>query len=236
MPHSSKPRYVLDCEWDCEEKVQSRSISIINLYRDIYGKDSIPAEKQYWTMCGAHFNKQGKINGEFGHVTETGLIRPDQFFGIDREEVIIENNSKLYPDANWFNGDFLEVMESYDGFNPAIINYDGVMQPRFGSQYLKSIMKFIDYNVETSLLLISTFLLTNSYAYNTELKFTIEFVINELSSIYWIPDHWIMIPQAYLYSRSRTSRMGMLMFIKNEHSVNEINITKDRRLTYAHSV
>jgi len=232
MPNSSQPNYVLNCDWDCTAKVQSRIITIIHLYRDIFGVVSIPKGKQYWTMCGAHFNAHGDLDGELGHLLKSGLIRPHQFHGVDREAIIIQRNSDMFPRVKWYHGDFLEVMESRTNFNPAIINYDGVMQPRFGVRYLKSILKFIDHNIEDELLMIANFLLTNPYTYNEKLTFSIEDTIKELSSIYWIPDHWEIIPQAYTYKRGRGSNslMGIVMFIKNKHDMNNISITKNRRI------
>jgi hypothetical protein len=179
-------------------------------------------------MCGAHFNESGSIKGELGHLSEAGLISPKQFNGVDRELSIIINNRKLHPNINWFHGDFLEIMEEKcleGNFNPAIINYDGVMQPRKGTIYLKDIMKFIDCNVEDKVLLITNFILVNPYTSSKKYKFTIEDVLKKLSKIYWIPSHWGVFPQAYTYpgsSPNNATEMGMIMFNKKEHNIDKI--------------
>jgi hypothetical protein len=217
------PKYIDNCEWDSINKVQSRIITIIDLYRHVFKREKIPEEKQYWSMCGAHFNKDGPIKGELGHITEVGLISPIQFNGVDRESDIIEKNRKLLPNIKWYHGDFLDVMEAAEkkgDFDPAIINYDGVMQPNFGTKYLKQIMKFIDYNVINELLLIANFILINPYTYAENTRFTIYDVMERMKKIYWFPKHWKIVPQAYTYpgaSKNNKTVMGMIMFIKDIH-------------------
>lgn len=235
MKHSV-PGYVHNCQWDSIQKVQSRIITIIELYRYIFKRKSIPPTKQYWSMCGAHFNKHGPLNGEFGHMTESGLIQPHQFHGIDRELSIIGTNKQLFPKTKWYCGDFLEVMEKKlirGKFHPRIINYDGVMQPKFGTQYLKLIMKFIDHNIKDKLLLVTNFILTNPYTHSDDYAFTISDTLKQLSSIYWLPDHWVIVPQAYTYegsSLNNRTEMGMIMFVKEEHNINNITYTPNRRI------
>lgn len=227
MSQQHIPKYVTDCEWDSIAKVQSRIITIIDLYRQVFKRNSIPDDKQYWSMCGAHFNRDGPLKGELGHLTETGLISPTQFNGVDRELSIIEANQDLHPDINWFHGDFLEVMEEeyLEGrFNPVIINYDGVMQPKRGSSYLKDIMKFIDHNISDELLLIANFILINPYTFEEKYQYTIHDAIKALKDIYWIPKHWGTMHQAYVYpgsSKNNRTEMGMIMFIKEKHNPSE---------------
>lgn len=179
-------------------------------------------------MCGAHFNRDGPIKGELGHLVETGLISTTQFNGVDREETIIKANRDLHSNINWFHGDFLDVMKQETlnhHFNPAIINYDGVMQPKRGAAYLKDIMKFIDHNVSDHLLLISNFILINPYTHAEKYQFTIHDAIKKLKDIYWFPNHWKVIPQAYVYTgvgKNNRTQMGMIMFIKDIHDINNI--------------
>lgn len=236
MPHSQIPNYIRAGPWDCIEKKFARSLTIINVYRQLFEKQ-IPEDKQYWSMCGAHFDKNRlPILGELGHLLENELIEKHQFFGVDRESSIIESNRKLFPEVNWIHGDFKDTMESYllDGrFNPAIINYDGVMQPRFGVRYLKKIMKLLDCNFTDEVLLVSNFVLMNPYSRSDSLRFTIHYTLNELSSVYWIPDHWRILSKAYVYSgvsRRDNAQMGVIMFVKSKHNIKHITFTKDRKI------
>lgn len=240
MPHNplNPPNYVSNAKWDCIEKVHSRIITIIDLYKHIFDKQFIPHSEEYWSMCGAHFNPQRKLKGELGHLCESKLIKPEQYFGVDREQFVIEGNQKILPNINWILGDFYEVIEKAvldKQFNPAIINYDGVMQPKFSVQYLKKIFKIIDYNVSKELLLVANFILTNPYLHTTNKKFnfTIQDTINILLEQYWIPDHWDVFPRAYQYrspSRGANATMGIIMFIKKEHDPKNIQWTTNRQI------
>ena len=234
------PNYVDNCQWDSDLKVNSRIISIISMYRQFFN-ERLPPGKQYWSMCGAHFTKSGKkitkLKGELGHITKEGLIEQDQFYGVDEVKSIIDHNREIHPDVKWYHGDFLETMEeisSIDGeFNPHIINYDGVMLPKFGTQYLSSILNFIDYNVKGELLLISNFVLKSPYRSNPKYKFTIQETIEELSKAYWLPDHWDIYPQSYVYKGASIfakTEMGMLIFVKQKHDITNITYTRDRRI------
>lgn len=223
------PNYVAYSKWDSQKKKDSRDITIVGLFREIFGLNKIPKDSQYWTMCGAHFNAiDGKLDGEFMHLIKRGLITTEQFFGVDREEEIIDRNRELYPDVNWIHGDFLEVMKTYyhdKNFNPAIINYDGVMQPKFGAQYLRDILKFIDFNIPNELILVANFILTNPYSRNEKLKFTPGQTVKALSDIYGFPKHWHPIDQLYSYlgsSINNVCNMGVIMFVKEQHDINNI--------------
>lgn len=230
--HNRKPSYVSRSNWDSKKKKDSRDITIIGLFREAFGKQRLPPNKQYWTMCGAHFNdKDGKLDGEFTHMFDSGLIQPNQFHGVDREEEIILMNSKFYPHIKWIHGDFLETMQNYaqrQNFNPAVINYDGVMQPKYGTQYLRDILKFIDYNVPGELLLTANFILTNPYNHSEKLRYTVGDTIKKLLEIYGLPKHWIIVPKAYRYRGASINNiciMGIIMFVKKGHNVDNIRWT-----------
>lgn len=233
---SKLPNYVTNSRWDCIENERARLITIIEAYRSMFSRESIPQKTQYWTMCGAYYNmKQNRvIKGELDQLLEAGLIQPDQFNGVDREKIIIEKNKEIFPHINWYYGDFYEVLEYQilkKKFNPAIIFYDGVMQPKFGMQYLKKILKMIDYNVENELLLTANVVLTNPYNGNDKCKFTVMDAVRELASIYWIPDHWDVFPRAHTYtgdSRNGKAKICTLMFLKEKHKLGHITFTSNR--------
>lgn len=232
MPHPYS-NYVQNAKWDDSKKIESRKQAIVDQYHQFFGKQ-VPEGKQYWTMCGAYFDEQNnRLHGELGQLVNEGLITPDQFHGVDCEAIIIATNQQLYPDVDWHLGDFKDVMSQYaikGKFNPAIINYDGVMQPEFGAKYLKSIMKLIDNNVKDGLLLVANFILRNPY--RGSVKFDGSDVIDELKGIYLFPDHWQLLPRFYAYNgtgdRSRT-HMGTFVFIKSKHEA--IAYSKGKRLT-----
>jgi hypothetical protein len=143
---------------------------------------------------------------------------------------LYRKNKKLWPKANWICGDFLSTMEFAvieNKFRPAIINYDGVMQPINSSQYLKKILHLIDYNVPDKLILIANYILTNPYTCNSDrFKFKTLDILNELNKIYIMPSHWSINSEAFTYKHSRAV-MGILVFIKQKHDPTKITIQKN---------
>jgi len=226
--------YLRNPQWDHPKKVESRRQTVILPYRQHF-QQRLPLDQQYWTMCGAHFDRNGEsIQGELGQLLKEGLIEPEQFHGVDRESEIINHNIALHPDVRWHLGDFRQVMEQAaidNAFNPGIINYDGVMQVRLGSRYLKSIMQLVDHNAPKPVLLVANFLMNNPYCL-TGVRDAIE-IIRELEKVYIFPDHWSLQPWCYVYfgtgNKSRTW-MCSLVFIKQEHDPDDLSFTKGRRL------
>lgn len=227
--------YLVRPDWDTTRKVASRIDTIIGPYRRLFSHN-VPEFSQYWSMCGAHYriDKQGvtPIAGEMMQAVKAGLITPNQYIGVDREKTIIDTNANLYPDTTWIHGDFKQSMAdaAMGGmFRPSIINYDGVMGPKFGTAYLKNLMQFFDHNVASNMLLVCNFVLKSPYRKANEVP-GYE-VIGELLKLYMPPDHWSLYPEYYMYSggsgnRSRT-QMGSFIFVKRGTN---LNCTPGRRL------
>lgn len=105
-------------------KIEARK-QVVGVYRKITGNQSIPDDRNYWTLC----NWQPDVEGaEIVQLKKMGLLVDEQFFGIDndiKEEGIIEHNKKCHPRANWFKGDWLEVIdEHYEKFKPSLVFFD----------------------------------------------------------------------------------------------------------------
>jgi len=235
MARHQAARYITDSPWDSDIKKYARELTIIDIYKHFYG-DKLPIDKEYWSMCGAHFAEDGhNISGELGFLLERGLITSNQYRGVDQEESIIEKNKELFPGINWINGDFVDTMLSKiseGNFNPAIINYDGVMQPKFGVRYLKRVLDMVDHNFGDEVIVASTFTLTNPYTNDPKVTYTIADTMRELAKVYWIPDHWEIFPQACVYSgiRQCAVKMGVIIFIKGKHDIHNINHTPNRMI------
>ncbi len=227
------PNYVSDSKWSKDpKKIEARNQTIILPYRKFFSQ-SLPPEKQYWTMCSSYYDSNGKTTGELHQLIEDGLISANQFYPVDINPDIIEKNKEYYPDINWICDDFIEAMKkaSIEGnFNPGIINCDNVRQYKNAILYLKKLLYFIDNNVFGELLLISNLMLNNPYGDKSK-KDLIDKVIKYLLKNYTVPDHWAIHPQYYEYNgtgnRSQTT-LGSILFIKSKHK--EIKITKDRRI------
>ena len=137
----------------CPKKIASRQQTIINIYRNRYNLQSIPEDKQYWTICGRCSYEYGKLEEhcEPDQIISSGLVKPNQFHGIEISQEIYDWNAKANKDINWHLGDFYETMVEYSNhnyFNPAIINADMLLMPKNGAQYLSKILSFIDTKVK----------------------------------------------------------------------------------------
>lgn len=221
MPRAST-NYVANANWGSEEKRASRCQTIIAPHRKFFG-ESIPADKQHWTLCGAHFNEDGPIEGELSHLVSEGLLQPNQFRGVDKEPDIIVENKQIHPDIDWREGDFRSVMlaASQSGeFDPAIINYDGVMELRFGIPYLARLFWFINDNVLGDLLFSVSMIMKSSYRQSKEKtgEQFIDALERELGGQY--RDHWRMVRDYYYYPGANNARtvMGIFTFVKRGHS------------------
>ena len=203
--------YINNSQWSKDpKKIESRKQTIILPYQKFF-QQSIPLEKQYWTMCSSYFNSEGKTTGELHQMLDAELITSDQFYGVDNNKEIIEKNKKYYPNINWIYDDFIEAMKKacFKGeFNPGIINLDNVRQYKKAVKYLKKLLYFIDYNVNGELLVVSNIMLNNPYVNSKTRKDSIDKIVDYLQKIYIIPDHWGIYPLYYEYkvtgNRSKT--------------------------------
>lgn len=237
-PHNpnSDASYIVNPHWDTERKVQSRADTIIEPYRELFGH-AIPADAQYWTMCGAHFTHKNGIDvpvvGELGQVVQSGLVDEHQFYGVDRDGGIIARNRATHPlSVNWIHGDFKTEMAAFaavNNYRPAVVNYDGVMGPKYGAPYVKSIMQLIDNNWNGDTLFVGNFVMQSPYRKGaTTSGFS---VVHQLLRLYTPPDHWHLLPYYYSYKGGANSRshtlMGSFIFVKKGHNMGR---THGRRL------
>ena len=103
--------------WDTDGHVEYRQ-ACVDVYREIFGANSIAPNTQYWTLCGRQ--KIGTLT-EFPHLLGDRFLTANQFYGVDREATIIEEARAQFPDAHWFNGELVDVIRQHiydDNFNP----------------------------------------------------------------------------------------------------------------------
>ena len=239
MPRNSESIYVNFAKWDATEKFSARFLVLIKMFKETFEVESLPEDGQIWTLCGSQFRQSEEIFGELAHLLSENMIQQHQYFGIDRELSIIEQNKKIWPNANWIHGDFLKVLENVvmgGNFNPSIINYDGVMQPINSSGYLKKILNLIDWNVSGELMLVANYVLTNPYLGNSKkLRFTVHDMLEELKKVYDMPDHWTVYPESFAYKHSRAN-MGIIVLIKQKHDIKKINIIPNYEVGYQEAI
>lgn len=215
--------YIDNPQWSiCPKKAESREETIVLTYREHFGH-SIPDDRQYWTMCGAYFDKNNlPAQGELFQVKNAGLITEEQFVGVDDQPEIIAKNKFFYPDINWVCDDLLYAMrEAKIGgkFTPAIINYDGVMMKKYGVDYFVKLLLFLDDNWHEDLLLIGNFVIKSPYPFAP--VHTGQDIMDAIKTSYIKPVHWTPLPQYYQYNgtgrRSRTV-MATFIWLKSKHS------------------
>lgn len=123
-----------------EKKELAREDTIINMYRKLLGRKSLPKNKEYWTLCADC--TQG--NNEFSQVIKYRLIEPNQFCGVDSSQKIIKGNKKEHPESKWFAGDLYNVLGENVDFNPGIVNYDSMVMPMLALPYFTNILNLLN--------------------------------------------------------------------------------------------
>jgi len=228
------PVTFLDKEWGgCPKKRHARSVTIIEKYRENFS-ESLPEEKQYWTLCGRSGSRCRKSGGtlpylikgcELDQILEVGLIKSGQFFGVERESVIYEVNQRV-SGANWIHGDFLNSLReaAYRGeFNPGVVNYDSVQRPTTNPTYLASILKLIvDAGIRNVLVVANTILRSRKLC-KLEPEDILKSLISEASMEYaWNKAQWEKAPLrldnwCYEYDgtgEDSTTLMGTVVFVR----------------------
>lgn len=166
--------------WSDPLKVAARHDTVIYPYFSIFGK-SIPKSEQYWTLAGSVSNDQGKVNSdcEAMQVLRNGLVKPDQFFGVDVSEEVINKNKELLPNFNWHHGRLSQIARRTPNFNPAIINIDHHKMIDRASSDLFSMISILNGMKKKNILLIFNVLAKNPYDGHEEKE---ESIISKLCS------------------------------------------------------
>lgn len=212
--------------WSCPKKLEARRQTIIEPYREIFGKN-IPRGKQYWAMSGQCATSSGLPleNCELDQVVNSGLINISQFHGVEINHEIHKLNDQGWPEANWHCGDFLRVMQGScadEEFNPAIVNADFITMPDRTIGYLSDILSFLSF-VTKEVMLVANMVM--EYQRFPERNRDIEFVMNRLNNKGQFQKslknrEWKVYNQKY-YSYTGTGQesrttMGSLIFYFNE--------------------
>jgi len=132
---------------NCPRKQLARLDTIIRPYRSHFAP-ILPSEKQYWTMCGTHAeNGEFQRGSELGQMLDAGLIKVNQFVGVDKKPLVIEENREAMPEGKWICGDFFKVMRNayFEGaFNPGIVFVDSLHLCKRGASLLARVMALLE--------------------------------------------------------------------------------------------
>jgi len=91
----------------------------VRYYQLETGRIAIPG--QYWSLCGEQSTKD---TSEINQLVRLGLIRKNQFYGVDKNRFLIKRNMLNHPMAHWFHGEWSDVIYNQADFRPSIVFYD----------------------------------------------------------------------------------------------------------------
>lgn len=172
--------------------------------------DTLPPDKQYWTMCGLN----DRAGCEVDQIINSGLIEPRQWNGVEKNDLIHATNVATYPELAWYCGDFYWTMANAENFNPAIINADLIQTPDTGAEFVARIMSLVRV---PDVMLVANFVLGGRFL---ELK-TGDHAITKLCECHQfrvaMRQGWEYGGKCYTYpGTGRTpTKMGSLVFFRN---------------------
>jgi hypothetical protein len=150
--------------YKCHRKEQSRQDTIIDAYRSIFNRNSIPSDRQYWTLCNFQADDDGNIPeaSEVGQLIESGLLSINQIYGVDFYSNVIDHNKTYIPYANWFNGELYDtIIQNINIFNPSIINIDLNCMVRRSIRVATKILRLINDLKIKDILIVLNVMVTN---------------------------------------------------------------------------
>lgn len=210
--------------WSGNKKIIARKETIINQYRKIYNRQSIPQDKQYWTMCGNLSDNNNNLNqdSEYSQIIREGLITPNQFRGVEIDEIIYNRNKEVLPHIEIYKDDFFKTLNrqaNKNQFNPAIVNADLINMPEIGATYISKIVALLSM-MPGEIMLVANLVLDSPYISPTKKKQDIDrFLINLKNQHKFnaFKHNWNFNNECYKYAgnreHSRTS-MGSYIFWK----------------------
>ena len=106
-----------------KSKKKAREESVIGAYRYFTNNESLPKDKEYWTLSAACANSDGSIliDSDYDHTIKSRLVATNQFHGVDNKESNYLLNRKL--PGSWYHGDFTSTFQD-NAKNPGFLNVD----------------------------------------------------------------------------------------------------------------
>jgi len=111
-------------KYNNDEKIEARDW-VKDTYRKHFGY-SIPESRHYLSLC----NTQPRTDSEISQYVNSELITPNQFYGVDLQSKVISENRQWWPEARWYNGDWVVfLVTEFSNINPALIYLDTTSTP-----------------------------------------------------------------------------------------------------------
>jgi hypothetical protein len=210
--------------WSCLKKQKARCETIIAQYRKHFSV-SLPADKQYWTMCGQCADTCGNqlLGCEVSQVIEQGLIIPAQFRGVEINPEIHTLNVAAFPKLTWINEDFYHAMvvaNATGEFNAGMVNVDLPRTPDGGAAYVAKILAFLTATTN-DVLVVANLIMRMKYYTAKDGDYVVN-LLNEYPQFRYAMSegNWTLVDGFYEYNGagntgSRTY-MGSFVFIKGD--------------------
>jgi len=212
-PHSRLGISLPDKTWNHPRKIRTRDDTIIDTIHQVFG-NKIPENRQYWTLCGRSIGS----GTEFDQLIKSGLIKPEQFNGVEiNPDIHLENMS--LPQGHFWQGDFYEVMLNHKHtreFNPAAVNFDSVNMPTEAANQFAKIFRLLSRVEETPILFIANVVLS-CYSHRSSID---DFITRLGKKIpWWAYQKWIPFNEQY-YEYNGTgdhsgTKMGTIVMLRS---------------------
>lgn len=189
--------------YKCSRKAKSRKETIINMYRLIFG-NSIPTNKQYWTLCNLQADERGLIHdtSEISQLINSGLVEnKTQIFGVDLLPEIIKHNKIYIPEVNWYCNDLYEQIvksNKENKFNPAIINIDLNCMMKRSIHIATQIINFLNWIKAKNVMVVLNSMINTPYK---KANFNIDFVKENYDNklLFKVLETWNIVDKFYIY-------------------------------------
>jgi hypothetical protein len=143
--------------WNTPEKIEYRQKCIIEPFYLKYGTKSLDKSLFYWSICGSNSFDGTEVKGsEIDHMVSSGLISPEQFVGVDRDDSIIKRNTSAYPLATWICDDFETAIHTKTHLRPGIIHADTTQMSRSIQDIVQDLMTLAEYQLHPVMLIVNT--------------------------------------------------------------------------------
>lgn len=198
MGKPSTPNYGTD------RKETARTETIISQYRNLFSRQSLPKEQQYYTLCAEHTDKDKlKEGSELEQLLRVGLIEPQQFVGIDQDPGIIERASRVLPSSRWIHGGFDHVLSQERSYNaayrPGIVNCDTIYMAKKAGDLLGSVL-FNTFHLSEVMVVAN--IIKRQRSKNHTIEELFEEVLKNNLCEYMIKSHFQYVEDCYVYSGS----------------------------------
>lgn len=209
----------------CPRKFKARDKTIVQAWRNLTGLTSIPAGRQYWTLCGPMAAPEGGLQEgcELRHVLDAGLLRTaDQFHGVERDAGTHASNQKvtqgLEVQPNLHLGEIHEVLRdahAAGNFRPAIVNLDTLFMPEKAARLLGEVLYVVNHVPGPVMVVLNTIL------HGRYLKFTMSDLVKAVERdsfcAHQLSYGWLESEEGFTYMGTgggRGVKMGTVIYFQ----------------------